>query len=114
MAELTRELVQASAQARCSVRTTVHHADGTEYRSGRRVAIGRRCIELVSEALGEEVTPDTDWSDLRKLADAHDVELQPEAGGRARSSLELFEKLVEHTLDASRRSCATTRSKHAR
>lgn len=53
--------------------------------------------EAVSEALGEEVTPDTSESELRRYAERAGVELRPDWGA-GDIILELFEKLVEHTL----------------
>jgi lysyl-tRNA synthetase, class II len=95
MADLTRELVLASARAVFGS-TIVRHADGTEHDLGKPW----RSVTLhgaVSEAVGQDVTLDTSVEDLRKLAAAHDVELKdsPSAGEIV---LELFEKLVEHTL----------------
>ena len=54
-------------------------------------------LDLVSDAVGSPVTVDTTSEELAKLADEHEVELQPhwDAGEIA---LELYEKLVEHTL----------------
>jgi lysyl-tRNA synthetase, class II len=51
----------------------------------------------VSQAVGEEVTADASAEVLRKIADRHEVTLQPDwvAGEIV---LELYEKLVEHTL----------------
>jgi lysyl-tRNA synthetase class 2 len=51
----------------------------------------------VAEALGEEVTPGTDAATLRRLAEARDVSLKPDWSA-GEIVLELFEKLVEHTL----------------
>jgi lysyl-tRNA synthetase class 2 len=48
----------------------------------------------VSEALGEEVGPDTDEGRLRALADARGIALQP-SWGRGDVVLELYEQLVE-------------------
>jgi lysyl-tRNA synthetase, class II len=47
--------------------------------------------------VGEEVTPDTSVERLRKLAAVHDVEVA-ETLSAGSIVLELFEKLVEHTL----------------
>ena len=97
MAELTRSLVQASAQAVFGSQT-VDHVDGTSHDlSGewRSVALH----EAVSEAVDTEVTPDTGLEELRKLAQAHDVELK-DGLSAGEVVLELFEKLVEHTLMA--------------
>jgi len=51
----------------------------------------------VSEALGEDVTPGTDAPELRRLAEARGVGLKPDWSA-GEIVLELFEKLVEHTL----------------
>jgi lysyl-tRNA synthetase class 2 len=95
MAELTRELVLASARAVFGS-TVVRHADGTEHDLGgewRSVTLH----EAVSEAVGQEVTPDTSVDELHKLAIAHDVEVDA-SHTAGQIVLELFEKLVEHTL----------------
>ncbi|MCW2540292.1 MAG: lysyl-tRNA synthetase [Frankiales bacterium] len=57
----------------------------------------RSVHELVSEAVGEDVTPDAAEPWLRVLAERHGVALKPEwqAGDIV---LEIYEKLVEHTL----------------
>ncbi|WP_226362111.1 lysine--tRNA ligase [Pseudonocardia sp. ICBG1142] len=95
MAVLTRELIQASAQALFGS-TTVRHHDGTEHDLGgewRSVTI----YGSVSEAVGQDVTPDTELTELQRIAHEHDVDITdyPTA---AQIVLELFEKLVEHTL----------------
>ena len=54
-------------------------------------------LGLVSEAVGATVDVDTDADTLRKLADEHEVELQP-AWGAPEIVVELFEQLVEDTL----------------
>jgi lysyl-tRNA synthetase class 2 len=95
MAELTRTLVQESARVVFGS-TTVVHADGTSHDlSGewRSIAL----YDAVSEAVDTDVTPDTSVEELRKLAAAHDVELKDSLGS-GEIVLELFEKLVEHTL----------------
>ena len=55
--------------------------------------------EAVSRQVGEQVTPDTPEADLRALAARHDVDVsdKPTRGDLA---LTLFDKLVEHTLQA--------------
>jgi lysyl-tRNA synthetase class 2 len=53
----------------------------------------------VSEAVDTQLSPDTSVEELRKLADAHEVELK-ESCTAGEIVLELFEKLVEHTLMA--------------
>ncbi|TWF77873.1 lysyl-tRNA synthetase class II [Pseudonocardia hierapolitana] len=95
MAELTRELVLASARAVFGS-TVVRHADGTEHDLGgewRSITLH----EAVSEAVGQQVTPDTSVEELHKLAIAHDVEVDA-SHTAGQIVLELFEKLVEHTL----------------
>jgi lysyl-tRNA synthetase class 2 len=51
----------------------------------------------VSEAIGEAVTVDSDVTQLRAIAQRHDVAVHDEWGAGA-IVLELFEKLVEHSL----------------
>jgi lysyl-tRNA synthetase, class II len=95
MAELTQALVLASATAMFGS-TVVRHADGTERDLGGRW----RSVTLhaaVSEAVSQPVDLDTSIEDLRKLAVTHDVELAEDLSA-GEIVLELFEKLVEHTL----------------
>ncbi|MDQ1688980.1 MAG: lysyl-tRNA synthetase, class [Frankiaceae bacterium] len=94
MAELTRDLVVSAA--RDVGRTVVDDGNGGQidleapWRSATLHG-------LVAEAVGESIDPDTSIERLRALADKHEVELQ--AGwGAGEIVLELFEKLVEHTL----------------
>lgn len=94
MAELTRELVIEAARA--IERTVVPDGRGGEIdleSPWARVTLH----EAVSGAVDEQVTIDTDVDRLRKLAAEHDVELAPQ-WGHGEIVLELFEKLVEHTL----------------
>jgi lysyl-tRNA synthetase, class II len=95
MAVLTRDMVLACARAVFGS-TVVRHADGSTHDLGgewRSVTMHH----AVSEAVGEEVTPDTSVERLRKLAAAYDVEVAETLSAGA-IVLELFEKLVEHTL----------------
>ncbi len=94
MAELTRALIIDAARA-AGVSVAIAH-DGTEVdlaAEWRTTTIH----QAVSEALGEKIDADTDVETLRRQADEHDVTLQSDwtAGEIV---LELFEKLVEHTL----------------
>lgn len=94
MAELTRDLVLNAARA--VGRTVVPARDGTEIdleQPWRRATIH----ELVSEALGTPIDVDTDVETLTAHAVKHDVALQ-DHWGAGEVVLELFEKLVEHTL----------------
>jgi lysyl-tRNA synthetase, class II len=94
MAELIEELIRNAARA--VGRTVITGRDGSTIdldQPFRHATL----FELVSEAVGESVDVSTDAATLTKLAEQHDVELQPgwNAGDIA---LELYEKLVEHTL----------------
>jgi lysyl-tRNA synthetase, class II len=94
MMDLTRSLVLDAARA--VGRTVVRARDGREIDlegPWRQAAI----LDLVSDALGEAVTIDTDEQTLRKHAERHDVELQ-QAWGPAEIVVELYEQLVEDTL----------------
>jgi lysyl-tRNA synthetase, class II len=94
MAELTRDLVVSAAQAMGS--TVVPDGHGGEIdlaKPWRSVTVH----DAVSEATGGEVDPGTGADELRKTAAAHDVVLQP-GWSAGEIVLELFEKLVEHTL----------------
>lgn len=94
MAQLTQRLVVGAAAA-LDV-TEVRAADGTEINLfGEWAAVTLH--EAVSGAVGEQVTPDTSAERLTDLARQAQVEVQPkwDAG---QIVLELFEKLVEHTL----------------
>jgi lysyl-tRNA synthetase, class II len=92
MQTLTRELLQAAAVAAFG-RQVARRPDGTEVDiSGRwRQATVHGAL---SEAVGEQITPDTPEPELRDLAARHQIELQP-AWGVAQVLLELYERLVE-------------------
>jgi lysyl-tRNA synthetase class 2 len=94
MMELTRALVLDAARA--VGRTVVPARDGSEIDlegEWRQAAI----LDLVSHAVGEEITLDTPVETLRSLAEKRDVELQPKWGA-AEIIVELFEQLVEDSL----------------
>jgi lysyl-tRNA synthetase class 2 len=94
MMELTRDLVLNAARA--VGRTVVPARDGSEIDlegEWRQAPI----LELVSEAVGEEVTVETSEETLRKYAAERDVELQPKWGA-AEIVVELYEQLVEDSL----------------
>jgi len=92
MATLTRELIQAAARAALGG-TIVRRPDGSEHDIGGEWQ-HKTVHGAVSEALGEEVTPDTSEERLRKLAASADIRL--EAGwNRGQVLLELYEHLVE-------------------
>ncbi len=97
MATLTRELLQAAAEA-ANGRQVARRPDGSE------VDISGTWREAtvhgaLGAALGAEVTPDTDEKELRSFAAARQIELQP-GWNRAQVLLELYERLVEaHTVE---------------
>ena len=94
MAELTRDLVLDAARA--LDRTVVPDGHGGEIdleAEWRHATVHG----LVSEAVGEEVDPGTPIERLIELAEKLDVALQPQWDA-GEVVLELFEKLVEHTL----------------
>ena len=94
MAELLRALVLDAAEAVGS--TVVPDGQGGEIdltREWRWLPI----YEAVSTRVGEEVTPDTSEQQLRHYAERFDVVLQP-GWSSGEIVVELFEKLVEHTL----------------
>jgi lysyl-tRNA synthetase, class II len=95
MAELTRGFVQEAALS-VSGSTVVRHFDGTEVDLGgewRNITL----YGAVSEALGEEVTPDTPVETLRGYADKHSIAANP-AWGHGKLVEELFEALVAGSL----------------
>ncbi len=95
MAELTRMLIQETARALFGS-TVVRHADGSEHELGGEW----RSVTLhgaVSDAVGRDVTPDTGIDELVGIADHFDVPLKDSLTA-GEIVLELFEKLVEHTL----------------
>ncbi len=94
MAELTRTLVLDAAHA--VGRTVVPDGHGGEIdleAPWRHATVHG----LVSEAVGEQVDPSTSLPALLSLAGQHGVELQP-GWDEGEVVLELYEKLVEHTL----------------
>ncbi|MBW8484008.1 bifunctional lysylphosphatidylglycerol synthetase/lysine--tRNA ligase LysX [Actinomadura parmotrematis] len=96
MATLTRDLVVAAARA--ALGTTVVVRDGVEYDLGepwREITV----YGSVSQALGEEVTPDTPLPAVHALAERVNLNFDP-AWGQGRLVQELFEALVEEELKA--------------
>jgi lysyl-tRNA synthetase class 2 len=97
IAVLTQDLVMASVRSVYGS-DVVRHADGSEHDLGgewRHVTLHG----AVSEAVSREVTIDTSAEELRKLAAEFEVDLD-DSWGAGEIVLELFEKLVEHTLVA--------------
>jgi lysyl-tRNA synthetase class 2 len=94
IADFTRELIQAACLA---ARGTLQISyQGTELDlSGDWPK--RPMIELVSEAVGEEVSFSRDINSLKSLANCNGIATQPQ-WGKGKLIAELFDKLVEHTL----------------
>jgi lysyl-tRNA synthetase class 2 len=95
MAVQARELVQEAAFALTGSHV-VRHADGTEFDLGgewRSVTL----YGVLSEALGDEVTVDTDISVLREYAEKHHLSVDPR-WGPGKLAEELFEELVVPSL----------------
>ncbi|KAB2351410.1 bifunctional lysylphosphatidylglycerol synthetase/lysine--tRNA ligase LysX [Actinomadura rudentiformis] len=96
MAELTRDLVVDAAKA--ALGTTVVVRDGVEYdlaQPWQEITV----YGSVSEALGEEVTPDTPLPAVHRLAEKAGLNFAPE-WGQGKVVQELFEALVEEELMA--------------
>lgn len=94
MAEVIRDIVLDAARA--VGRTTIQTRAGDEI----NLEMPWSWITMygaLSQAVGAEITPDTDVSDLKEIAAAHEVPLQPDWDS-GQMVLELYEKLVEHTL----------------
>jgi lysyl-tRNA synthetase class 2 len=94
MMVLSRDLVLAAARA--LGRTVVPARDGTEIdleAPWRRASL----LALVSAAVDDEVTVDTDVATLRRHAAAREVALEP-GWGAAEVLVELYEQLVEADL----------------
>ncbi len=94
IAALTEELIRNAA--RKVGRTVVTARDGSQIdleQPWRQATL----FELVSEAVGESVDASTEAARLTKIAEQHEVELQP-GWNAGEIALEIYEKLVEHTL----------------
>jgi lysyl-tRNA synthetase, class II len=97
MATLTRELIQECCAALFGDHVARHH-DGTEIDlSGEWPQVP--LYGVVSDAVGEKITPETSVAELRTIAERHDIGLDP-AWGPGKVVEELFEALVQHTLQA--------------
>ena len=96
MAQVTQELYQNAARAVFGS-TTVKQFDGAEIDLGGdwpQLSL----YEVVSEAVGEEVSPDTPLETLRLLAEKHDIPVNP-AWVAGKLVEELLETLCEEKLD---------------
>lgn len=96
MAELTRSLVRNAAEASNGATVVPDGRGGEIDLAGPWPSVTLHAA--VSAAVGSEVNPGTSAETLRRLADEHAVTLQP-GWSAGEIVLELFEKLVEHTLN---------------
>ena len=92
MATLTRELIQAAALAGLGG-TIVRRPDGSEHDIGGEWP-SVTVHGALSQALGEDLTPDASEQSLRKLASQAGIELQP-GWNAGQVLLEMYEHLVE-------------------
>lgn len=95
MQQQTREWIQEAAFAVAGSHV-VTHFDGTELDLGGEWA-SVTLYGSLSEALGEEVTPQTEIAQLQRYAEKHDLSVDPK-WGPGKLVEELFEHLVQHTL----------------
>jgi lysyl-tRNA synthetase class 2 len=94
MMELTKALVVGAARA--VGRSVVPARDGSEIDlegEWRQASI----LDLVSEAVGSEITVETSAETLRTISETHSIELQPKWGA-PEIVVELYEQLVEDHL----------------
>ncbi|MCG7431853.1 lysine--tRNA ligase [Kocuria indica] len=93
MAQRIQEIIQECARAL--------GVDGVDTEDGRIDLFGEWAWVSVypglSEAVGREVTPDTDVTELRKIAAQRDIQVNP-AWDAQKLVMELFEEIVEPTL----------------
>jgi lysyl-tRNA synthetase class 2 len=92
VATLTRELIQRAAKDALGG-TQLHRVDGIEADIGGDWPV-KSVHGAVSEALGEEVTPDTSEQQLRALCERACVPAEPK-WNRGQVLLEMYERLVE-------------------
>ncbi|WP_405877864.1 bifunctional lysylphosphatidylglycerol synthetase/lysine--tRNA ligase LysX [Streptomyces sp. NBC_01384] len=91
MLDLTRELIQGAARA--AFGAPIARKGGTEYDISGPWPV-KTVHGAISEALGEEVSPDTPVEALRRLCDRVGVPYRAD-GGRGDVVLEMYERLVE-------------------
>jgi len=92
-----REWIQEAAFAVGGSHVVTHY-DGTELDLGGEWA-SVTLFGSLSDALGEEVTVQTDRATLQRYAEKHDLSVDPK-WGPGKLAEELFEHLVQHTLQA--------------
>ncbi|MEV3980538.1 bifunctional lysylphosphatidylglycerol synthetase/lysine--tRNA ligase LysX [Nonomuraea sp. NPDC049758] len=95
IADLTQRMYQKAVVAALDTTVVVH--DGVEIDLGMEKWPRVRLYDLVSDAVGEEITTETTLEELRKIADRREVHWDAKWGS-GKLVQELFEALVEHTL----------------
>ncbi|MFI7463858.1 bifunctional lysylphosphatidylglycerol synthetase/lysine--tRNA ligase LysX [Nonomuraea sp. NPDC049646] len=95
IADLTQRMYQKAVVAALDTTVVVH--DGVEIDLGIEKWPRIRLYDLVSDAVGEEITTETTLEELRKIADRREVHWDAKWGS-GKLVQELFEALVEHTL----------------
>jgi lysyl-tRNA synthetase class 2 len=95
MADLTQRMYQKAVMAALDTSVVVH--DGVEVDLGLEKWPRIRLYDLVSDAVGQEITTETTLDELRTIADRREVHWDPKWGS-GKLVQELFEALVEHTL----------------
>jgi lysyl-tRNA synthetase class 2 len=98
MAALTQDLVQTAAQDVLGT-TTITLPDGEEYEVGGEWA-QLTMYGSLSEALGEEITPETSVAQLQKIADRLEVALDPKRVSHGKLVEVVWEHLVGDHLHA--------------
>ncbi len=94
MQDLLRLLVMNAAEVTGVTSVTAHDGAEIQLTGEWRTA---KLLDLVSAAIGDEVSTQTPPADLRRHAERRGVHLEPE-WGNAEILVELFEKLVQGTL----------------
>ncbi|NUP00692.1 MAG: bifunctional lysylphosphatidylglycerol synthetase/lysine--tRNA ligase LysX [Nonomuraea sp.] len=95
MADLTQRMYQKAVVAALDTTVVVH--DGVEIDLGQEKWPRVRLYDLVSDAVGEEITTETTLEQLRRIADRREIHWDAKWGS-GKLVQELFEALVEHTL----------------
>ncbi|MDR1088257.1 MAG: lysine--tRNA ligase [Coriobacteriales bacterium] len=94
IAEFTREIIQAACLA-ANGSLQIEYQGASVDMSGTWPVVSM--LELVSEAVGQEISFDCDLQLLEALAKSHQLAIQPQ-WGKGKLITELFDELVEHTL----------------
>lgn len=94
IADTTRRIIQASADAALGTRVVAGPAGEIDLDGTWRWA---SFYDLVSEAVGDLITPDTPDADLRSHLDRRDISYDPKLTG-GKLAMELYSELVEHGL----------------